>query len=129
MTSHHDPSIQIVPPILGTKADPNPRFLDLTMEVELFLNHDEYDKEVTEAERAQYNFWQVAESVCDQLHRMIQFNEVQDWPGGALTVAATTLLIADVALQQWRREEYGQCLVTSEVARRGEAELTKLLKG
>ena len=59
---------------------------------------------------------------------MIHHSEVDHWPDGAFTLAATTLLIADVALQQWRREEYGECLVTCTVASRGEAELAKLLE-
>lgn len=83
---------------------------------------------MTQAERVQCDFRMVAEAVCDRLHQMIQFNKVEHWPEGALAVAATTLLIADVALQQWRRGEYGECLVTCEVARRGEAKLAKLLE-
>ncbi len=128
MSDKHDPSIQIVPPICGTTEAPNPQYVDLTMQIKLHHGHDEHHGELSEADRTQYNFWTVAESVCDQLHRMIQHSEGKHWPDGALTVAATTLLIADVALQQWRREQFAECLVTCTVAARGEAELAKLLE-
>lgn len=79
-----EPAITITPPIMGTEEAPNPQFVELTLKAELYLNHDKYDEEVTEAERVQYNFWTVTESVCDQLHHMIQFNEAKHWPDGAV---------------------------------------------
>ncbi len=56
MSDKHDPSIQIVPPIMGTEGAPNPRYVDLSMKAELPLGHDKYDEELNEAERVQYNF-------------------------------------------------------------------------
>jgi len=100
-----NPTITITPPIMGTKEAPNPRYVGLTMPVEVFLNHGVYDEEVTEGERFQYNFQKVVHGISDDLHRMAEFNEVKHWPEGILVVAATALLTANTALKQWLRED------------------------
>ena len=48
---------------------------------------------------------------------MAERHKVRDWPPDVVNVAGTTLLMANVALQQWRREDFGEALVTARVAK------------
>ena len=50
---------------------------------------------------------------------MAERHKVRDWPPDVVNVAGTTLLMANVALQQWRREDFGEALVTARVAKGG----------
>ena len=122
---NQEPAITITPPIRGTKEAPNPQFLDLSMKVELC--HGEENDILSDGDRVQYNFWHVVHGISDDLHRMTEFHEVEHWPEGILVLAATALLTANTALKQWLREDYPECLVTCEVAKREMQAFLKLL--
>ena len=122
---NQDPAITITPPIRGTQEAPNPQFLDLSMKVELC--HGEENDILSEGDRVQYNFHSVVYRISDDLLRMTQFHEVEHWPEDILVVAATALLTANTALKQWLREDYPECLVTCEVAKREVEAFLKLL--
>ncbi len=78
-----DLSIKVDPPILGTEADPNPQYVDLSFKVELFHGRGEDYGALSEADRVQYNFWDVVHSLGDQLHNMAECHEVEHWPDDA----------------------------------------------
>ncbi len=58
---------------------------------------------------------------------MAERHKARDWPPDVVNVAGTTLLMANVALQQWRREDFGEALVTARVAKGGLLLLGKIL--
>ena len=124
----HDPSITIVPPIMGTQEAPNPQYVDLSMKVELYHGVDEDYAALSEADRVQYNFWHLVHEIGYYLPEMVESHEVEHWPKGILILAATVLLTANTALDQWLREDYSECLVTCEVAQRELKEFLKLLE-
>lgn len=113
---------------MGTKEAPNSQYVDLSMKVELAHGRDEDHGALSKADRVQYHFWQVVHSVGDLLHEMAEGHEVEHWPEDALPVATSALMMASVAVELCRRKEYAECLVTCEIAQRGEAALAKLLE-
>ena len=120
-----NPTITITPPIRGTQEAPNPRYVDLAMKVELC--HGEENDILSNGDRVQYPIHSVVHTVADELHGMTENHEVQHWPEDILVVAATALLTANRALKQWLREDYAECLVTCEVAKREVEAFLKLL--
>jgi len=120
-----DPVIQITPPIRGTRETPNPRRLILSMKVE--LPHGDPVDSMSDGDRVQYNFNTVVHTIGNRLHELTENSEVEHWPRDILVVAASALLTANTALNQWLREDYLECLVTSEVAQKQMEEFNKLL--
>ena len=111
LNENQDPTITITPPIRGTEEAPNPQCVDLSMKVQLYHGVDEDYAALSEADRVQYNFWYVVHTLGDRLHEMPDSHEVEHWPSGILVLAATALLTANTALQQWLREDYAECLL------------------
>ena len=62
-------------------------------------------------------------NAAEGIDNMAETKEAQFWPTGALTMAATCFLMADVALQQWRAGEFEECLVTAHAAQQAETRL------
>jgi len=125
MSDKHDSSIQIVPPIRGTKEAPNPQWVDLTLKVELPPGQE--TDMLSDGDRVQYPISSAVDTIGDELNRMAA-HEIQHWPPDILVVAASALLTANTALKQWLREDYAECLVTCEVAKREAAEFLKILE-
>lgn len=109
-------TITITPPTRGTTGAPNPQWVDLTMKVELC--HGEENDVLSDGDRVQYPIQSVVHAIGDSLHGMTENHEVQHWPEVILVLAATALLTANTALKQWLRQDYAECLVTCEVAKR-----------
>ena len=120
--------ITIVPPICAAKGERHPQWVALTLPVE--LAHCEGDiEDISEADRTQFNIYQVIRNAAEGIDNMAETKEAQFWPTGALTMAATCFLMADAALQQWRDGEFAECLVTAHPAQQVMARLEKILEG
>ena len=123
----NDSTITVVPPICAMAGEPHPRYVALTLPVELPLSA-EVVEDVPEDDRVQWNFWSVVAHVSDDINRLANFNDAEHWPPGALTTAATCFLMADAALNQWRDGKLEECLVTAHAAQQAEARLAKILE-
>ncbi len=124
----HDPTITIVPPICAAKGERHPQWVSLTLPVELAHCGGDTD-EISEADRTQYNIYQVIRNAAGGIDNMAETKEAQFWPPGALTTAATCFLMAEAALKQWRAGNFEECLVTAHAAQQAEARLTEILEG
>lgn len=119
--------ITIVPPICAAKGERHPKWVALTLPVELAHCEGDID-EISEADGIQYNFWSVVNQVSDDINQMANFNEAEHWPPEALTTAATCFLMVDAALRRWNAGNFEECLVTAHAAQQAGARLEEMLK-
>ncbi len=75
----HDPTITIVPPISAAKGKRHPQWVALTLPVELPHCGGDTDA-ISEADRVQYNFWQVIRNATEGIDNMAETKEAQFWP-------------------------------------------------
>ena len=129
MVKRDQPQVEItvIPPICASKGERHPKYVALTLPVELYHCAGDID-DISEADRVQYNFWSVVRGVTNELAMFAEEKEVQLWPEDMLTTAAACLLMADAALRQWRAGKLEKCLVTAHVAQQSEARLEEMLK-
>ena len=124
-TAPNGPAITITPPMIAVDGDRHPRQVALTLPVELPLGAGDTEP-MTQAERAQFNFYMVAHNVADDLARLTDRNGVEFWPEDILTAAAACLLMADEAWRQWRSGRIEECLVTAHAAQQAQARFDAL---
>ena len=122
-----NPAITITPPVIAVDGGRHPRQVALTLPVDLPLGAGETEP-MTQAERAQFNFYMVAHNVADDLARLTDSSGVEFWPEDILTAAAACLLMADEALKQWRSGRIEECLVTAHAAQQAQVRFEKILE-